>query len=210
MSKRWGIVAGALLLLVAAPAAVMAAAESMVTLTLGHQAPTGAFADLAKSGSLAGLSAGYRVTRWLATGVDFAYMRGVGSHDRETFDIFEPSANKFVNITLAESWTITELGLYGKLFVLERGRLAPYLRAGAGTYTIRYSQDVSAASAGTTLGGSESASKFGVSGGGGLRYRIVGGTSVGVESLVHCVYTKHANVTSWTTGVTVGFGPAGN
>ena len=42
MSKRWMMVAGALLLLCAAPPAVMAAAESMVTVTLGSQAPRGA------------------------------------------------------------------------------------------------------------------------------------------------------------------------
>ena len=209
MSKRWVMVAGALLLC-AAPSAVMAAAESMVTVTLGSQAPHGAFSDLAKSGSMAGLSAGYRVTRWLATGMDFAYFAGQGAHNGDVIDIFEPSTEKVVTVTLAENWKITELGLYAKGFVLERGRFSPYLRAGAGTYTVGYSQDVSAASAGTTLTGSERVSKFGCSGGAGLRYRVVGGTSLGLEVLYHRIFAKNVKVDLLTTGLTVAFGPNGN
>jgi opacity protein-like surface antigen len=204
------MVTGALLLLCAAPPAVMAAAESIVTVTLGQQAPTGAFSDVAKSGVMAGMSAGYRVTRWLATGVDFTYFRSLGVHDGDAIDIFEPSTERRVSITLAENWTVTELGLYAKAFVLERGRLAPYVRAGAGGYSIRYSQDVSAASGGTTLGGAEQASKFGVSGGAGVRYRVVGGTSLGLEALYHRIFAKDTEVSLWTTGVTIGFGPTGN
>ena len=184
--------------------------ESMVTVTLGSQAPHGAFSDLAKSGSMAGLSAGYRVTRWLATGVDFTYFRSPGTHDGDAIDIFEPSTQKIVSITLAENWTVTELGLYAKAFVLERGRFSPYLRVGAGAYSIRYSQDVSAASTTTTLGGSEQASKFGVSGGAGLRFRVVGGTSLGIETLYHGIIAKNARVNLLTTGLTIAFGPTGN
>ena len=210
MSKRWMMVAGALLLLCAAPPAVMAAAESMVTVTLGSQAPRGAFSEVAKSGSMAGLSAGYRVVRWLATGVDYSYFRSPGTHNGEVMDILERSSGRTVNITLVENWTVTELGLYAKAFVLERGRFAPYLRAGAGTYAIRYNQDVSAASATTTLGGTESKSKAGVNAGAGLRYRVVGGTTLGLEALYHRIYARDIKVNLWTTGVTVGFGPTGN
>ena len=210
MSKRWMMVGGALLLLCAAPQAVMAAAESMVTVTLGSQAPRGSFSDVAGSGSMAGLSAGYRVVRWLATGVDYNYFRSTGAHDGDVMDIVEPNSGRVVNITLAEHWTITELGLYAKAFVLERGRLSPYLRAGAGTYAIRYNQDVSTASATTTLGGTESQSKAGVNAGAGLRYRVVGGTSLGLEVLYHRIYARDTQVNLWTTGVTVGFGPTGN
>jgi hypothetical protein len=210
MSKRWVMVAGALLLPCAAPPAVMAAAESMVTVTLGQEAPTAAFGDVAKSGTMAGLSAGYRVTRWLATGVDLAYFRSVGAHDGDKFDVYEPSTNKIVNVTLAENWTITELGLYAKAFLLERGRFSPYVRAGAGAYTIRYTQDVAASSAGTTVGGFDEVSKFGVSCGGGLRMRVVGGTSLGVEALVHRVSARQTAVSLWTIGLMVGFGPTGN
>jgi len=210
MSKRWVMVVGALLLPCAAPPAVMAAAESMVTVTLGSQSPQGSYADVAKSGTMAGLSAGYRVTRWLAAGVDFTYFRGLGAHDGDVIDIFEPSTQHVVTITLAENWTITELGLYTKAFFLERGRLSPYLRAGAGTYSIRYSQDVSTASAGTTLGGDEQANKFGFSGGGGFRFRIAGGTSLGVEALYHRIYARDTQVSLFTTGATIGFGPTGN
>lgn len=210
MSKRWMMVASASLLLCVAPQAVMAAAESMVTVTLGNQAPTGAFSDIAKSGMMAGMSAGYRVTRWLATGVDYSYFNSLGTHDGDEIDIFEPSTERVVTITLVERWSITELGLYAKAFVFERGRFAPYLRAGAGTYSIRYSQDVSAASAGTTLAGVEQASKAGVNAGAGLRYRVLGGTSIGFEALYHHIYARDTAVSLWTTGVTVGFGPTGN
>ena len=209
MSKRWMMVAVALLLC-AAPQAALAAAESMVTVTLGSQAPAGDFSQVAKSGVMAGASAGYRMTRWLATGVDFTYFRNIGAHDGDPKDLLEPSSNKIVGITLTEHWTITELGLYAKAFVLERGRFSPYLRAGAGTYNIRYSQDVSSASAGTTLGGVESGSKFGVNGGAGLRFRVFGGTSLGFEALYHRILARDYDVNLWTTGVTVGFGPTGN
>ncbi len=210
MSKRWMMVASALLLPCMAPQAVMAAAESMVTVTLGSQAPTGAFSDIAQSGMMAGMSAGYRVTRWLAAGVDYTYFNNLGVHDGDEIDIFEPSTERIVTITLAERWSITELGLYAKAFVFERGRFAPYLRAGAGTYSIRYSQDVSTASAGTTLGGVEQASKAGVNAGVGLRCRVVGGTSLGFEALYHRIYARDTEVSLWTTGVTIGFGPTGN
>jgi hypothetical protein len=43
----------------------------------------------------------------------------------------------------------------------------------------------------------------------GARYRVVGGTSLGVEALYHSVLAKDTNVTFWTTGVTLGFGPSG-
>ena len=214
MSKRWMMVAGALLLLCAAPRAVMAAAESMVTVTLGKQTPRGTFGDLAESGSMAGLSAGFRVARWLATGVDFNYFRSPGVHSGDVINLREgedPGTGRAVSITLAENWTITELGLYAKAFVFERGRVQPYVRAGAGTYAMRYSQDVSTATASTTLGGVEQANKAGVNAGVGVRGRVVGGTSLGFEVLCHCIYTERAKWMSlWATGVTVGFGPAGN
>jgi hypothetical protein len=212
MSKRWMMVAGAMLLLCAAPQAVMAAAESMVTVTLGSQKPAGQFGDVAKPGSMAALSAGYRVTRWLATGVDFAYFRSVGSHNGEVKDLLrDPGTERSVIVTLAENWTVTELGLYAKAFVFERGRLSPYLRAGGGAYSIRYTQDASTASAGTTLGGTESESVAGVNGGAGLRYRVVGGTTLGFEVLCHSFYTKRTKWLSlWTTGFSLGFGPSGN
>lgn len=211
MVKRWGLVACALpLLLCAAPQGARAAAESMVTVTLGKQTSTGAFGDVAKSGTTAGLSAGYRVTRWLAMGADFGYFRSLGRHDGENLTVLEPSTGKDVNITLAENWTVTELGLYAKAFFFERGRISPYLRGGAGAYTIRYSQDVKSASAGTTVGGNEQSSDFGVSGGGGFRIKIGGGTTVGAESVVHCVFAKNLRASLWLTGLTVGFGPVGN
>jgi hypothetical protein len=212
MSKRWMMIAGALLLLCAGPRAVMAAAESVVTVTLGRQAPHGAFGDLAEPGSMVELSAGYRVARRLATGVDFSYFRSSGVHNGDVIDLAsDPGTGRAVTITLAENWTVTELGLYAKAFVFERGRLAPYLRAGGGAYSILYSQDVSAASAGTTLGGVERVSKGGVNAGAGFRYRVVGGTSLGLEVLCHCIHTRRAKWLSlWTTGVTIGFGPTGN
>jgi outer membrane protein W len=203
------MVAGALLLLCAAPQAVMATAESMVTVTLGRQSPRGTFGDLAESGSMAGLSAGYRVARWLATGVDYNYFRSTGVHHQDAIFLPEdPGTLRPVSITLAENWTVTGLGLYAKAFVFERGRLEPYLRAGAAAYSIRYSQDVTTASAGTTLGGAESASKVGINVGAGLRGRIVGGTSLGVDVLCHAIHTERAKwISLWTTGVTIGFGP---
>ncbi len=211
MVKRWGMVACALpLLLCAAPHGARAAAESMVTVTLGSQSATGAFSEVAKGGTTAGLSAGYRVTRWLAMGADFGYFRALGKHDGENLTVREPTTGKDVAITLAENWTVTELGLYAKAFVFERGRISPYLRGGLGAYTIRYSQDVKAASAGTTVGGNEQSSDFGISGGAGVRLKVVGGTTVGAESVVHCVFAKDTRVSLWLTGLTVGFGPAGN
>jgi opacity protein-like surface antigen len=211
MSKRWMMVAGALLLLCVAPQAVMAAAESIMTVTVGSQAPSGAFGDVAKAGSMVGLSGGYRVTRWLALGVDYGYFRSAGTHDGAVINIpMDPGTAKPVTVTLVENWTVTNLGLYAKAFVFERGRFAPYLRVGAGTYTIRYSQDVSAASATTTLSGVEQASKAGLNAGAGLRYRVFGGTSLGFEVLYHQIYAKDSKVSLLTTGVTLGFGPAGN
>lgn len=210
MAKRWRVVAGTLLLLCVAPPAVMAAAESMVTVTLGRQTATGSFGDVAKSGSCAALSAGYRVTKWLAMGADLGYFRSLGKHDGEALSAWEPTTRKYVQITMAEDWNITEMGLYAKAFVFERGRLSPYLRGGAGAYSIRYSQDVKTASAGTTVGGNEQLSKFGVSGGGGVRYKVTGGTTVGLESVVHCVFARDTRLSLWLTGLTVGFGPVGN
>ena len=208
MSKRWMMVAGALLLLWVAPQAVMAAAESVVTLTMGSQAPRGAFGDVARSGSMAGLSAGYRVTRWLETGANYSYFGSPGVHNGAAINIpNDPGTEKPVTVTLVENWSITNLGLYARAFVLERGRFAPYLQAGAGAYSIRFSQDVSTASAGTTLGGVEQASKAGVNAGVGLCYRVFGGTSLGFEALYHRVYARDTRVNLWTTGVTLGFGP---
>jgi hypothetical protein len=210
MSKRWWMVAGALVLLGAAPSAVMAAAESVVTVTLGRQSPAGSFSDVAEAGMMASVSAGYRVAPWLAVGADFTYCKAPGIHDGEEFDTIEPSTGKLVTITMDENWSVTELGLYGKLFLLERGRFSPYLRGGAGAYNLRYSQDVAAASGTTTLAGNEQANKFGVSGGAGVRMRVVAGTWIGVESLYHNIFARDDNVSLWTTGLIVGFGPTGN
>ena len=81
MSKRWWMVAGALLLLGAAPSVVQAAAESVVTVTLGRQSPTGSFGDVAQSGTMAAVSGGFRVAPWLAVGADFTYFKAPGGHD---------------------------------------------------------------------------------------------------------------------------------
>jgi opacity protein-like surface antigen len=210
MSKRWWMVAGALLLLCTAPSAVQAAAESVVTVTLGHQSPTGSFGDIAQAGAMAAVSGGFRVAPWLAVGADFTYFKAPGSHDGEEFDIFDPNTEKLVTITLDENWSITSLGLYGKVFLFERGRFSPYVRGGAGAYSLRYSQDVAAASAGTSVAGNEQANKFGVSGGAGVRMKIVGGTSIGIETLYHNIFARDTNVSLWTTGLIVGFGPTGN
>lgn len=210
MSKRWWMVAGALLLLCAAPSAVMAAAESVVTVTLGQQSPSGAFGDVAQSGMMASVSGGYRVAPWLAVGADFTFFRAPGIHDGKEFDTFEPSTEKMVTITIDENWSVTELGLYGKVFMLERGRVSPYLRAGAGAYSLRYSQDVAAASAATTIEGNEQANKFGVNGGAGIRMRVFAGAWIGVESLYHNIFARDTEVSLWTTGLIVGFGPTGN
>ena len=210
MSKRWMMVAGALLLLCVAPQAVMADAESMLTLTMGSHTPRGAFSGVAESGSMAGVSAGYRVTRWFATGVDFNYFGSSGTHNGDVITIDDPGTEKPPTVTLVEKWAVTNLGLHAKVFVLERGRFAPYLRVGAGTYSIRYSQDVSAASTGTTLAGVEAASKAGINVGAGLRCRVFGGTSLGFEALYHQIFARRVRVNLLTTGVTVGFGPTGN
>jgi hypothetical protein len=208
MSKRWMMLASALLLLCVAPQAAVAVAQSVVTLTVGSQAPRGAFGDVAKSGSMAGLGAGYQVTRWLDLGAKFNYFGNSGTHNGDEVDILmDPGTGRPVIVTLAENWSVTNLGLYARAYVLARGRLAPYLCAGAGTYAIRYSQDVSTASAGTTLGGIEQASKAGVNAGVGLSYRVLGGTSLGVEALYHRIFTRNVQVNLWTTGVTIGFGP---
>ena len=209
MSKRWWMVAG-VLLLCAAPSAVQAAAESVMTVTLGRQTPNGSFGDIARSGTMAAVSGGFRVAPWLAVGADFTYFKAPGAHDGEEFDIIEPSNEKLVTITIDENWSITELGLYGKLFLFERGRFSPYLRGGAGAYGLRYSQDVAAATVGTTVAGNEQANKFGVSGGAGIRMKIVGGTSLGVETLYHNIFARDTNVNLWTTGLILGFGPTGN
>lgn len=210
MSKRWWMVAGALLLLGAAPSVAQAAAESIVTVTLGRQSPMGSFGDIAEAGTMAAVSGGYRVAPWLAVGADFTYLRAPGSHDGEEFDIFDPNTEKLVTITIDENWSITALGLYGKLFLFERGRFSPYLRGGAGAYSLRYSQDVAAASAGTSVAGNEQANKFGVSGGVGVRMKVVGGTSIGIETLYHNIFARDENVNLWTTGLTASFGPTGN
>jgi hypothetical protein len=210
MSKRWWMVAGALLVWCAAPSAVLAAAESVVTVTLGHQSPAGAFGDVAQGGMMASVSGGYRIAPWLAVGADFSYFKAPGAYDGEAFDIIEPSTQKLVTITLDENWSVTEMGLYGKVFLFERGRFSPYLRGGAGAYSLRYSQDVAAASAGTTVAGNEQANKFGVSGGAGIRMKVVAGTWIGIESLYHNVFARDIDVNLWSTGLIVGFGPSGN
>ena len=205
MSKRWVMVAAGLLLC-AAPSVVLAAAESMVTLSTGREAPSGGFKDIAKSGSTASLTAGYRVTRWLEAGADVSYFRNLGSRDgRQLVDVIEPN-NSAVTLTLAENFGMTEVGAYGRAFIHERGRFSPYLRAGAGAYSVRYSQDVSASSAVTTVGGVEEQNKFGVSGGLGLRYRFLGQTSVGFEALYHRVFAKHTDLDFWTAALNLGFG----
>jgi opacity protein-like surface antigen len=203
------MLAGALLGLCAASPAALAATESLVTLRAGNSTPTGDYNLVARRGVMAGLGAGYRAMRWLETGLDLTYFRNVGNRDRKALEIIEPTTGNVVQITLAENWTLTEFGLYGKAYVMERGRLAPYLRIGAGAYNVNYRLDVSVASATTTAGGSEQQGKFGLSAGVGARYRVVGGTSLGVEALYHNVLAKDTNVTFWTTGVTLGFGPSG-
>jgi hypothetical protein len=209
MSKRWVMVAGALLLLCAAPTAALAVAESMVTLSLGNQTPSGPFADVCKSGVMVGLNGGYRVNRWLESGVDLAYFHGRGKRDGDSFNVTEPTTGDVVNITLAESWTITELGLYGKAFVFEHRSLAPYLRAGVGTYVVRYAVDVSASSGTSTVEGNEQESKFGVNGGVGVRGRVSGGLTLGVEALYHRIFANATNVSFSRIGVSLGFGAGG-
>jgi hypothetical protein len=218
MSKRWGRVAGALLLLCAVPTAALAVAESMVTFTLGSGTPSGSFAEIANSGSMAGLNAGYRVTRWLEAGAAIGYYSYASVRNGQQYYIVDPSTQKPVNFTLSERWTVTELGLYGKIIPYEHGRLGTYLRAGVGTYNVRLGQDVSAADGQTSVGGNEQQNKFGFSGGVGARFRIAGGTHLGVEGLYHHVYgrgrdvlhtERDAAVSFTTVGATLGFGPGG-
>jgi hypothetical protein len=203
------MVAGALLLLCAAPTAALAVAESMVTLTLGNQSPSGPFGEVAKSGTMAGLNGGYRVTRWLESGVDIAYFHELGQRDGKVLTGREPSTDEIVTLTLAESWTVTELGLYGKAYVFEHKSFSPYLRFGAGAYSVRYSVDVAAASGTTTAGGNEEQSKFGFSGGLGVRGRIFGDTSLGLEAVHHKIFAKDTDVSFTSIGVTLGFGSGG-
>ena len=209
MWMRWVMVAGALLLLCAAPTAALAVSESMVTVTLGSETPNGPFADFANSGVMAGLNGSYRVTRWLETGVDLAYFNSAGIRDGQSYVLIEPTTDDYVEVMLAEKWTVTEFGLFARAFVFERGKLGSFLRAGAGTYTVRMTQDVAAASATTTLGGNEQAGKFGFSAGLGARYRIGGGTSLGIEALFHHIFAKDTDVSFTTVGATLGFGPGG-
>jgi len=209
MSKRWILVAGALFALCAAPPVAMATGETTVTLKMGSAIPTGDFSGVATSGSTVGLAADYKVTKWLAAGVAMNYFRTIGSRNGDDITVIEPTTGNPVGMTLSENWTLTGLSFFSKAYVLPRGRLAPYVRAGAGTYTVRYGLDVSSATATTTAGGNEQQTKFGLNGGAGIAYRIVGGTSLGLEGLYHMVFAQGTNVTVWTTGVTLGFGTAG-
>jgi opacity protein-like surface antigen len=211
------MVAGALLLC-AAPTAAFAAAESMVTFTLGSGTPTGSFAEIANSGAMACVNAGYRVTRSIEAGVTLGYFNYASVRNGQEYRIQDPSTGNLVGLTLSEHWTLTEIGLYGKVFPYEHGRLGTYLRAGLGAYTVRLSQDVSAADAQTNVGGNEQQNKFGFSAGLGARFRISGGTHLGVEGLYHKVYgrgrdaldTERNTAVSFTTvGATLGFGPGG-
>jgi hypothetical protein len=207
MVKRWRWVAGALLLGCLVPSMVLAANESMVTLTLGRQVPTGVFNDVSKGGSSASLSCGYRVAHWLALGADAAYFRSLGEYDGANLTVWEPSINKNVDITLAENWTITEFGVYARAYCYQRGRISAYFRGGTGAYTLHWSEDVKAASGASTVKGDEEQGKFGIHGGGGFNIRINGGNTIGLESLVHCIFTRDAKVSMWMTGATIGFGP---
>ena len=177
---------------------------------MGSQSPRGTFNEVAQSGSMVGLGAGYRASRMLALGVDCSYFGNPGVHDRSTVDIFDEGTGRVVNVTLAENWSITSLGAYAKLFCFERGRLTPFLRAGVGAYSIRYSQDVRASSATTTVAGFEQANKTGINAGAGVRYRVLAGTTLGIEAVYHQILARDTRVNLLTTGITVGFGPAGN
>ncbi|HVP14577.1 MAG TPA: outer membrane beta-barrel protein [Terriglobales bacterium] len=205
MSKRWMMV-GALALLCAAPTAALAGAESRVTLRLGSESPTGPFREVASSGAMAGLSAGFRAIPWLESGVDLGYFNSASVRNGETYGIIEPTTGNPVSVTLTEHWTITQFGLYSRAFIFERGRLGPFLRAGAATYTVRISQDVQTSSATTTVGGNEQVSKFGLSGGVGVRYVVAGGTSIGVEAVYHHIFARDTDVSFTAIGATLGFG----
>ena len=221
MSKRWGMVAGALLLLCAAPPMVLAATESMVTLTLGGERPSGTFAEVAQSGTLAGLSVGYRTTPWLEAGLDLGYFRSAGKRDGWARDYMDPSTPTVYHFALAEHWSVTELGLYGRAFVHEGGRLSTYLHAGVATYAVRFSSEltVSVSSSALVIGGNEQEYRPGCSGGAGVRYRVVGGTHLGVEVLYHQIFGKagkdsygnrnNSSLGYLTVGATLGFGPGG-
>jgi hypothetical protein len=205
MSKRWMVV-GALALLCAAPTAALAGAESRVTLRLGSETPIGPFREVASSGAMAGLSAGFRAIPWLESGVDLGYFNSAGVQNGETYDLTEPTTQQPLTVTLTEHWTITQFGLYSRAFIFERGRLGPYLRAGASTYTVRLSQDVQQSNVTTTLGGNEQASKFGLSAGLGVRYVVAGGTSIGVEAIYHHIFARSTDVSFTAIGATLGFG----
>ncbi len=218
MLKRWRVVAGALLLLCAAPTAVLAAAESRVTVMLGSGTPNGSFADIAGSGAAAGLSAGYRTTRWLEMGAAINYFNCAGVRNGQSILYREPSTGNETTITLSEHWSVLELGVYGKVYQFERGRLGTYLLGGAGAYTVRLGQDVSVSSAATTVGGNEQQNKFGLNAGVGASYRVSGGTHLGFKAVYHHIFGKGRDVlgaerstaVSFTTiGLTLGFGPAG-
>ncbi len=210
MSKRCTMVAVALLALCVTAPLARATGETTVTLRMGSAVPLGNYGDLASSGTTAGLSADYKVNKWLASGLYFSYVRNKGSRDGKDITVIEPSTGNEVTLTLAENWTVTGLGVFSKVYVLPRGRLHPYLRAGVGVYTVRYGVDASAASATTTAGGSEQQSKFGVHGGVGVSYRVFGGTRLGLDGLYHTMFMKDkdTNVSLFSVGFTLGFGPS--
>ncbi len=217
MSKRWGVVAGALLLLCAAPVAAFAVAESMVTLTLGSGTPNGSFAEIASSGAMAGLNVGYRAIRRLEVGATIGYFSYASVRNGQQFSYIEPSTGNLTTITMSEHFSVTELGVYGRLYQFERGRLGAYLQAGAGAYNVRFGQDVSASTGATLVGGNEQQNKFGFSGGMGARFRVSGGTYLGLEAVYHQILGKgrdalgserNTPVSFTSIGATLGFGPS--
>lgn len=209
MSKRWWMMAGALLLLCAAVPMAQAAGEKQLVVKLGSSMPNGDYGTIASNGAMVGLDVGYKVDDRFALGMEVGYFRNAGFRDGQSFEIYDPTVSSAVTITLAESWSVSDLGAWGKCYFLRRNWVAPYLRAGTAVCNVAYNYDVRASSKSTNAGGRESSNKFGMSGGLGLSFKIAKNTALGLEGVYHKVLMRGDDVTFWTIGGTLGFGPGG-
>lgn len=199
---------GCLVLLVLGLGAANASAayETRVRLLVTPSQPIGDFADRSGSGVGLGVQGEYRAWRGLSLGLETGFFGAPGERDETSITLTDPETGQTGRFTLDESWTITRLGLYGRWSRALRTSIVPYVRAGAGVYGVRYKQDLALQTATFELHGSVVENRFGLNGGLGIDFGVLGRTTLGLVGDVHYLFVEESSLTYADAGVVIGFG----
>jgi opacity protein-like surface antigen len=163
----------------------------------GAGIPTGDYSDAANTGWLGTALATYMLDERFGVGVDLGYHNWAGSDD----------LNNVTDLLLGTSdakwtWSAIQATAHGVLMVPLQSPARPWLRVGAGFYSVKLKLESAAG------GGDTSKSKFGFNGGVGVDFVANESTTVGVGGMYHFIPTKDdlgADVSFFTIGAHVLF-----